>query len=60
MLPAAQEGDTIYVHEETNARECDGDKRLTKKFMRIQPFIHIGSCLNGHKTILCFNREVIV
>jgi hypothetical protein len=33
---------------------------LPEKFMRSPPFIHIGSCLNEHKTVLCFNREVII
>jgi len=38
----------------------DVGKGSPEKFMRSQPFIHIGSCLNKHETVLCSNGEVIV
>ncbi|KAF5416760.1 MAG: hypothetical protein C5S48_02005 [Candidatus Methanogaster sp.] len=49
-----------YVHEGTYVKNLDVGKRLTRKIYEEQTFIHIGSCLNEHKTVLCSNGEVIV
>ncbi len=56
----AGEGDMSYVHEGTYVKNLDVGKRLTRKIYEEQTFIHIGSCLNEHKTVLCSNGEVIV